>query len=124
MARYQPLTTKMHHFLCSEYPVEVLTFSPFRTPIRFPTRRMLKSQSPHPVPAKNAGTRVGHPIHRLSIAAGFARLDSRGGCPYTNNYTRPWSSMALATFRKPPMLAPFTRLPGVPYFSAVSKQFR
>jgi REP element-mobilizing transposase RayT len=39
------------------------------------------------------------------------------------DYTRPWSSIALATFRKPPMLAPFTRLPGVPYFSAVSKQF-
>jgi hypothetical protein len=30
------------------------------------------------------------------------------------DYTSPWSSMALATFRKPPMLAPFTRLPGVP----------
>ena len=29
-------------------------------------------------------------------------------------YTSPWSSMALATFRKPPMLAPLTRLPGVP----------
>src|SRR5438270_2662034 len=42
---------------------------------------------------------------------------------YTINYTRPWSSIALATFRKPPMLAPFTRFPGVPYFSAVSKQF-
>src|ERR1700676_132654 len=35
-------------------------------------------------------------------------------------YTSPWSSMALATLRKPPMLAPLTRLPGVPYFSAVS----
>ena len=65
-----------------------------------------------------------------------ARLDSRGDrpyinekgaddCirPYTSSYTSPWSSMALATFKKPPMLAPFTRLPGVPYFSAVSKQF-
>ncbi len=30
------------------------------------------------------------------------------------DYTSPWSSMALATFKKPPMLAPFTRLPGVP----------
>ena len=32
----------------------------------------------------------------------------------TLSYTSPWSSIALATFRKPPMLAPFTRLPGVP----------
>lgn len=35
-------------------------------------------------------------------------------------YTRPCSSMAFATFRKPPMFAPLNRFPGVPYFSAVS----
>jgi hypothetical protein len=40
--------------------------------------------------------------------------------PYSYFYTSPWSSMALATLRKPPMLAPFTKLPGVPYISAVS----
>src|SRR6202007_2678990 len=53
----------------------------------------------------------------------FALRDGRMR-PSLCDYTRPWSSMALATFRNPPMLAPFPRLPGVPYFSAVSKQFR
>ena len=32
--------------------------------------------------------------------------------------TAPWSIIALATFRKPAMFAPFTRLPGVPYSAA------
>ena len=45
---------------------------------------------------------------------------ARNGRNASVPYTRPWSSMALATLRKPAMLAPFTRLPCVPYFSAVS----
>src|SRR5579864_3393856 len=84
-----------------------------------------------PILAAQNVARMGHQIHRYCMQLlGFARPDSRGGCPHMFlpssiglPYTRPWSSMALATFRKPPMLAPFTRLPGVPYFSAVSKQF-
>jgi hypothetical protein len=75
---------------------------------------------------------MGHPFHyyfdfpyindRFIVAAcrALPGWTAEGGCPYIINYTRPWSSMALATFRKPPILAPFTRLPGVPYFSAVS----
>ncbi len=58
---------------------------------------------------------------KLQHLPGFDGAQGRLGVRrHTNPYTRPWSSMALATFRKPPMLAPFTRLPGVPYFSAVS----
>jgi len=49
---------------------------------------------------------------------GYAGLKARS--TVKTNYTSPWSSMALATLRKPPMLAPLTRLPGVPYISAVS----
>jgi len=33
---------------------------------------------------------------------------------YVRTYTKPWSSMELATLRKPAMLAPLTRFPGVP----------
>src|SRR5215467_2764050 len=78
-----------------------------------------KSQVPHTGetldPKFNFPGRVG-----LRSTARPRRLSLHG---HYQPYTKPWSSMALATFRKPPMFAPFTRLPGVPYFSAVSKQF-
>jgi hypothetical protein len=65
-------------------------------------------------PKKNSGVDCSTPHAMTSITGEGARRHT--------NYTSPWSSMALATLRNPPMLAPFTRLPGVPYFSAVSKQ--
>src|SRR5260370_32930159 len=76
----------------------------------------------------NAGWMFSPPHSIVAPPAGLRPADGPfdsaqgrlGVRPHTNPYTRPWSSMALATFRKPPMLAPFTRLPGVPYFSAVS----
>jgi hypothetical protein len=60
------------------------------TPIS--SKTLIEVKIPTLVPAKNAGTRVGHPIH----------------CYFDEPYTRPWSSMELATFMKPAMLAPFT----------------
>jgi len=36
------------------------------------------------------------------------RKESKRVRGYASRYTSPWSSIALATFRKPPMLAPLT----------------
>ena len=41
----------------------------------------------------------------------------------TTYYTMPWAIIALATLRKPAMLAPATRLPAIPYASAASRHW-
>jgi len=42
------------------------------------------------VHARNAGTRVGHLFQMLQAEPGFARQDSRGGCPHMFLlYTKP-----------------------------------
>ena len=39
---------------------------------------------------------------------------------YSPQYAMPWAIIAVATFTKPAMFAPATRLPFMPYFSAAS----
>src|SRR5439155_3436917 len=56
-------------------------------------------------------------LYRNSISASQKNASPR------SDYTTPWSSIASATFTKPVMFAPTTRLPGCPYSAAVSHAF-
>src|SRR5271167_155141 len=71
-----------------------------------------------PIPTIYLADSIEVPQNRL-LKAGWKKRGVEVPTPHdlkrcNEHYTSPWSSIALATFRKPPMLAPFTRLPGVP----------
>ena len=86
-----------------------------RSPLIRPVRPTDTTTALRLARTKRPGTRMGCPAQTSSLVA------SRKATP-GKTYTMPCAIMASATFLKPAMLAPTTRLPSWPYSAAVSAQ--